>query len=66
MAKGEEGWRFEETIHVHDFIDIKQLIKAGKTMQDISDLSLLFLKLMISSAAGSKKLVVLEGKDLPY
>jgi hypothetical protein len=58
--------RFEETIHVHDFIDIKQLIKAGKTMQDIADLSLLFLKLMISTAASSGKLVIMEAKDLPY
>lgn len=66
MAKGDEGWQFEETIHVHDFIDIKQLIKSGKNMQDISHLSLLFLKLMLSSAATSKKLVILEGKDLPF
>lgn len=66
MGKGDGGWRFEETIHVHDFIDIKQLIKSGKSMQDISDLSLLFLKLMISSAAAGKKLGILEGKDLPY
>lgn len=64
INRGEE--RFEETIHVHDFIDIKQLIKAGKTMQDIADLSLLFLKLMISSTVSSKKSVITEAKDLPY
>lgn len=44
---------------MHDFVSIKQMLKAGKSMEEINQLSLLFLKLMISSAAHAKKLTIL-------
>lgn len=57
---------FEETISIYDFVDIKKLIKAGKTMQQINQFSLLFLKLMISTAVQKKKLAITEAKDIPF
>jgi hypothetical protein len=63
---GQGEHRFEETVNVYDFVDIKQLIKAGKTMQDISNYSLLFLKLMISTAVTAKRISIIEAAGIPF
>ena len=51
---------------MYDFIDIKSLLKCGKKVQDINELSLLFLKLMISVAVSTKKIRIIEVKDVPF
>lgn len=48
--------RFEETISVYDFVDIKKLLRVGKKLKEINEYSLLFVKLMISTGAASKKM----------
>lgn len=58
--------RFEETISVYDFVDIKKLLRAGKKLKEINEYSLLFLKLMISTGIAARKMEVVRMKDLPY
>ena len=58
--------RFEETVSVYDFVDIKKLLRAGKKLKEINDFSLLFVKLMISTGAATKKMQVFMIKDLPF
>lgn len=58
--------RFEETISVYDFVDIKKLLRAGKKLKEINEFSLLFVKLMISTGAANKKMQVFRIKDLPF
>lgn len=58
--------RFEETISVYDFVDIKKMLRAGKKLKEINEFSLLFVKLMISTGAAAKKMQVYKIKDLPF
>ena len=57
--------RFEETVSVYDFVDIKKMLRAGKKLKEINEFSLLFVKLMISTGASAKKMQVFSIKDLP-
>lgn len=59
-----EELKFEETLHIHDFIDIKKQLKNGKKLEEINQMSLLFLKLMVSSISEEK--VIVELDELPF
>ena len=56
--------KFEETLHIHDFVDIKKQLKNGKKLEEINQMSLLFLKLMVSSISEEK--VIVELDELPF
>lgn len=59
-----EEYKFEETLHIYDFIDIKKQLKSGKKLEQINQMSLLFLKLMISSINDQK--VIVDFDQLPF
>lgn len=52
--------RFEETLNIYDFINIKKQLKSGKKLDEINQMSLLFLKLMISAVSDPKMIVELD------
>jgi hypothetical protein len=57
---------FEESVSIYDFFDIKNKLKAGVKLDQINQMSLLFLKLMITSDNLNRSTRVIELYDLPW
>jgi hypothetical protein len=66
VGKGDGDEKFEETISIYDFVEIGKLLKSGKSMSEINELSLLFLKLMIATSLTTKRLKIWRVGEFPY
>lgn len=52
------GLYFEETISIYDLVDVRKKLKQGSSLQEINQMSLLFLKLMLSPGSNNPISVV--------